>query len=147
MFLLSLMIASFAQGTILPGRWERVDSLVSGTEIVIVMRSGARINANFSKSNGDALVVVQQPQGNELTILKSDVRRVERQNVDDSIRNGVLIGMAAGFGVLLLHGSDNVRASYAAGYSLIVGVPVGAVLGYIFDKKHKVTVVLFTAPN
>ena len=73
MFLLSLMFLSFVQGTIVPGRWERVDSLVSDTEIVIVMRTGARIVANFRNSNAEGLVVVQQ-QGNELKIGRASCR-------------------------------------------------------------------------
>ncbi len=144
-----LIIVFFSSGLlnaqVIPGRWEKVDALPQGEEMIITLKAGDRLECAIKESGADDLTVITST-GSELKVAKSEVRKVE---TEDGIRNGVLIGAAVGFAgpviVTLASGVD--RTEVPLGFAIgVIGAGVGAAVGYLLDKKRKGTQVLYQAP-
>ena len=54
-----------AFASVIPGRWEKVDALTPGFEIVVTLKSGDRLEGAFKVSGPDFLELVT-PTGNRL---------------------------------------------------------------------------------
>ena len=85
-------------------RWEAVDALPAGEQIVLALKDGVFLEGAFKRSSSLDLVLID-PAGIEHAVAKSDVRRVVRKTKDSSV-DGLLLGVAvgAGLGVLIGYG-------------------------------------------
>jgi hypothetical protein len=81
---------------IVPGRWDKLESQPSGTQIVIWLKSGERLEVT-SKNSTDNDVTVVPFGGGELRTAKPDVQKVESEKYQDSNKEGTLIGLGGGF--------------------------------------------------
>ncbi|RPI20768.1 MAG: hypothetical protein EHM61_26355 [Acidobacteria bacterium] len=82
---------------VVPGRWEKVDSLKPGDEIVLELQSGEKAEVVFVSSNPEA-VVLGTDSGKRRTITKSEIVRVSRV-VKTRQRELLGLGIGAGAGV------------------------------------------------
>ncbi len=85
---------------IVPGRWEKVDSLSQGTPLTIVMRSGDRFDYAFQKADATS-ITVRDDAGREHEIAKAQVHKIVQPGTDNRDRTtliGALVGAGAGIG-------------------------------------------------
>jgi hypothetical protein len=152
-FAVLLMTISTVRADAIPGRWELIDALAPGTPVIIKLKAGDRMECVFKGSSTTAVTFADE-KGNEGTVLKSDVLRIElAARTGDGLVNGALIGMGLGAagGIAALYAyADSVTASGpiwggdSAGYFILagfVGAGIGALAGLAVDasiKKNKV---------
>lgn len=150
--LLVLVSCGCVRAEVVPGRWEKLDSSYPGKPIIVTLKAGDRIEGTFNSSGLDYLAVLTQG-GTELRVPKSQVREViSGEKYDDGTRDGTLIGLVAGFaGGAAFGGALSERVDLIAKFTIPffggVGAGVGALLGYVADKSHKGTEVLYRAPR
>ncbi len=155
----SLLVTSpSALAGVIPGRWDKVDRLETGTPIVIVLKSGETLEARFSATKPDSLVF-KAIDGTERQVPKAEVEKVTRaEKTRDSLTNGLLIGSAVGFAVgfggLAIFNAhetasgpiwDGEAVSYYAGAGLLGGL-IGALAGMGIDSAVKTQEELYRAP-
>ena len=148
--LLSMPVRTFAQdpaaGFANRGGWERVDAWPPGESIIITLKSGERIHGAFKDSTPEDLVLTIP---RERRVSKADVRQVAGEK-KDTIVDGLLLGasIGAGFGALFGYGRRTFECR--AGCSIAIGAtvftPVGALLGWLRDRRQNKTEVLYHAP-
>jgi hypothetical protein len=152
-FFCLLLAVNELRADVIPGRWDKVDSQATGTELIVKLKAGDRIECVFNKADPDNMVV-RDRQGGELKFRKVDVARVEtaaRSNHPG--RRGALIGAVAGaapmaaIGALLGHAIGGNAGDTAQGAAILggVGAGIGALLGYAVGKSHKDTETLYVA--
>jgi hypothetical protein len=149
LFLISILgisCASWAQGD--QASWTNLSALLPGQKIQVVDVNSKKHSGTFV-SFSDAAIVYQDNAGGE-TIPKQDVRRVKLMENKHHLRNA-LIGGAVGAGV----GAGIAAATYQpcqapsfclpsigragfAGIGLAIGLPVGAVVGFLLPSHHTV---------
>ena len=144
---LAVLVAPPLHADVVPGRWEKVDTLPPEAEIIVTLKAGARLECVLKESGADDLTVITST-GGQLKVAKSEVEEVETIE-KDGVRDGVLIGAAIGFAgpviVTLVSGVD--RTEVSLGFAVgVIGAGVGAAVGYLMDKSHKGTEVLYQAP-
>ncbi len=151
-----LISSGLLNAAVVPGRWEKIDSLRSGEQIVVALKAGSRGRFSFKESDATDVTVVTST-GRELKIAKSEVRSIYSEKTVISV-DGTLKGLAIGFGVgalisgLLVAGEAHITCcSSYAGFILAsgaVGGGIGAAIGFGMDKskKHRKTEVLYRAP-
>jgi hypothetical protein len=130
------LLASFLQGGVIPGRWEKVDGLQPGSKIILTLKAGDRLKCTFKDSDSTSLRI--SDAGQELVIPKDSIAKVVRENRRSN--KPAVIGAAIG----ALAGVASAAGSPAPDMS-IFGEPVrrdrtsitvscilfGAVLGYL----------------
>ena len=131
-----------------PGTWERLDALQPGTLIVITLKSGAPVTGAFQASGSGDLAVTTRT-GTEQRVAKAEIQGVVGEK-KDSVMDGLLLGAAIGAGTGAFWGygrrSFECRAGCAMAMGTIVGTPIGALVGWLRDRKHHQTEVLYRAP-
>jgi hypothetical protein len=146
----------FLQTAPIPGMWEKVDGLTPGIALRVEMKSGSRMQGTFKSSSNDALILTNDA-GTDVTLPKAEISAVIKPKGQDGLRNGVLIGAAAGFasGFVALMAYD--RGLTASGYRFdseaaaiytsagLLGAGIGAVTGALIDRAIKGDEVLFRA--
>jgi hypothetical protein len=126
---------------ILPGRWQLVDALPAGTPITIQTRAGERLPCLYFSSDRESLLVVQD-RGGQRRILKSTIESVVAEKYDDRLRNGSILGMAAGVGVAVCLATipgdmtRRNRVNMTTFGSVLFGL-CGMGLGALIDFHHK----------
>lgn len=131
-----------------PGSWDKVDALPPGNQIIITLKSGVRMDGAFHNSSPQDLALTALT-GGEQRIPKADVRVVISEK-KDTVVDGLLLGTAigAGAGVLWGYGRSNFlcKTGCALTWGVILGSPIGALVGWLRDRKQKQTEVLYQAP-
>lgn len=136
-FLCLILVSSELHADVIPGRWDKVDSQVTGTDIIIRLKAGDWIECVFNQADPDYLVVRDQ-KSVEHKIRKMDVARVETPaHATRSRSRGALIGALAGaapmagFGVLLGRGFGGHASDMAVGAAIFgaIGAGIGALVG------------------
>ena len=132
-----LISSSLLNAQVVPGRWEKVDSLPANAQLTITLKSGNEANYIFNSSDS-ANLAVQSESGTELVIPKADVTKVVRlkppSNKAAWIGAGVgAAAVAASFLVALCdangcRGEGNIVAATVALSAL------GALVGYSIGK-------------
>ena len=72
---LAFLVTTSLQAQVIPGRWEKVDSLPTNAQLTITLKSGNEANYIFNSSDS-ANLAVQSESGAELVIPKADVARI-----------------------------------------------------------------------
>ena len=137
------MFTTQIQASVIPGKWEKVESLSQGYQIVVTLKSGDQIEGSYQGDSPEELTVTDQ-KNETRQIPKAEVALITSRNkVGDSLANGALIGSAAGFGAGFLGfivANNAVTASgdwwdgEAAAYATCLGL-VGAGIGLIIGSS------------
>ena len=92
-----LLSISWLQAGVVPGRWEKLESQTSGTQLIITLTSGDRMGCTFKSSSPSNLPVMDQNRIARM-LPKSGVRKIVStwSRVNDSVTRGGLIGAAVG---------------------------------------------------
>ncbi len=156
--LLLLFHSVLLHADVIPGRWEKVDSLPPGQQIIVTLKAGDIMECSLKESEADDLTVVTST-GSELKIAKSEVLLIVGEK-DDDVQDGTLKGLAAGFagGALIaamilgaISNNEGGWSTEATAYVLgsgAVGAGIGAAVGFSLDKslRHGETEVLYQVP-
>ena len=155
---LVVLLTTSLQAGVIPGRWEKVETLGQGAEIIITMKSGDRLEGAFRHPDAEALFVVEV-NGSERQIPKREVAKVVRPLVKgDSSWDGAAIGAAIGYGggwawlAAMKSGGGDWALSDAFEVFGPIGAAAGLGIGFAIDrthkshKRHKGTEVLYQAP-
>jgi hypothetical protein len=140
---------SAREGGVIPGSWEKVEALRSGSPLVVTLKSGERLEGAF-KAAGPAVLALTDRVGKEFSIPMPDVDRIVAPGTRDSLTNGVAIGAGVGLGaalaILAALGSQDgyVLPSAKVGAPLLLS-GVGALVGGFVDRAHKSEQVLYRA--
>jgi len=153
-FAIFMLAGSILQAEVIPGRWEIVDSLESGTPITIRLKEGDRIECSLKTVNSEALELIDAT-GQIFTIPKSAVKQILGPGKEkDSNLDGTLWGLALGGAGGAILGAATKKsldagasaASYVGAVALI-GAGIGALTGYSVDYSLKSRPVIYRAPN
>jgi hypothetical protein len=134
-----------------------VAALAPGTRIVVTLKAGERAEWTFKGVGPDSLTLAGDG-GREVEIPKPEVDRIETAEiVRDRLRNGALIGAAAGCGSAVLgflayaaHVTasgplwDGEAAPYYVG-ACLVGTGIGSLIGATVDAGMKGREVIYRA--
>jgi hypothetical protein len=149
--LISVMLTGSARaGGVIPGRWEKVDLLLSGTPIVISLNTGERLSCTYISSDREWLLVVEI-QGDQRRIHKYSVDRVIAEKYDDRLVNGAILGLVLGVGsavslATIPRGmSRNDRVTYGVYGTVLFGL-AGMSAGALLDRTHQGRELLYEAP-
>ena len=141
-----VLLTTSGQAGVIPGRWEKVEILVPGSEIIVTLKAGDRVESVFRSLSPDELTVTD-PGGRERKIVRSEVHRIVRDKHHDSPADGTLIGAGAGSaGGLVL--SLVCFAAIHQGACFVwtpLGAGVGAAAGVVADSLHKGEELLYRA--
>ena len=146
------LIPASPQAGVVPGRWEKIDRLPSGQQIIVTLNSLDRIEGKFKNSGPDSLTLTD-PSGVEKKVAKSEVRKiVSGARVKDSLNDGALIGMGVGLGVALAllaaaaSGDDSEVLTSAKWGAPLLGIGAGLGVGIAIDASQKRAEVLYQSP-
>jgi hypothetical protein len=120
-------------GGVVPGRWEKVDSLEPGAGIVVSLGSGEKMSCFLQGTTPEAISIVSS-DGKELELPKSAVTKIETlEKKRGPLWDGALIGGAIGLGVtgLMLARYGDSHTNNAA--ILAVWGGIGAGIGLAVD--------------
>lgn len=149
-----LLMTATARSESIPGRWERVEALATGTAVMVRLQGGERIEGVFA-AIGPNEIIVTETNGKERRLPRTVISKIEMaQATHDSLGNGAgiggLVGAAGGILALVLAanattaGPVHWRDDGAWGIVLIAalgGAGIGAATGAVVDysiKKHQV---------
>lgn len=156
--LLILISSGLLNAAVVPGRWEKVDSLRSGEQIVVNLKAGSRGRFSFKESDADSLTLVTSA-GRELKIAKSEVRSIVGEKTVigfDRTLKGLGLGFAAGtlagviVGAVITSGEGGLSTHSIAPILGIgaVGAGIGAAVGFGVDtsQRERKADVIYRAP-
>jgi len=136
-----LMMTSVLQAQAIPGRWEMVDTLESGTQIIVMLKAGDRIKCSF-KSSSPSDITFMDEQGIERKVPKAEVEVIETaEMVRDDLANGTLIGAVIGAGAGFAYEAsywdwDESGAIAIPFVAAIIGAAVGAGVDGLLKKPE-----------
>jgi len=134
---------------VIPGSWERIQGLQSGSPLIVTLKNGDRLEGAF-KALAPGALTLTDPAGKEFSVPRSEVGTVVAQ-VRDDLANGALIGAGIGFGaalgVLAIVGSRDgyVLPSAKWGAPLLLS-GIGSLIGILVDRAQNGRELLFRAP-
>ncbi len=134
-----LISSGLLNAQVVPGRWEKVESLPPGQQIDIILMSGDSMNCAFKSSDSTKLTVTRD--GSELTIPKDDVARIVLQKPAGrkAGRIGAGVGGAVGAAILPVVYLTNCKDCEMTGPVItgtvmlaLIGAGIGARGGHAF---------------
>jgi hypothetical protein len=134
---------------VVPGSWDRVESIRLGSPFVVTLKMGDRLAGTFKALCADVLILTD-PAGKEFSIPRSEIARIVTQ-AEDRLASGAWIGAAVGLGtalaVLAIAGSGDgyVLPSAKWGAPLLLS-GVGSLVGVLVDRAHKGKEAIYLAP-
>lgn len=151
---LILFASSILNAGVIPGRWEKVAAENRGTNLIITLKAGERIEGLYKNLTDDA-IVVEPPGGGDRTIPKTAVAKiVTADKRSGDLTNGTVIGAVVGGSIvgvplIIFAASGDVNGSDAAGaiFLLFLSTGIGALAGLGIDAAIKGQVTLYEAPK
>jgi len=148
--ILVVATASSLSAGVVPGRWEKVETLEDGYPIIVTLKGWERLKGTFHGLSDEALLLVKD-SGKELGLPKADVLKVESQDKpnSDSLMNGPMWGAILGGGLSALGvavSRDDVPANEAA-FVIVLSASLGAGIGFLGDALIKTPDVFYEAPK
>jgi hypothetical protein len=154
---LFLSVAGLNAG-IIRGRWEKVDTLSSGTLVIVETKSAGRFSTAFRISDDSSITF--SADGQEQKFPKTEIQKISLQaRKPDSSWDGVLYGAVIGgasgaaFGAIAAGGPskgpwqiDILSRGDVAAICAVLGAGIGGLTGFIVDKTHDANEVLYEAP-
>ena len=93
---LILFWTAIARAEVIPGRWELVEALRTGTVVIVKLHGGDRIEGAFS-GIGPNEIIIAEKKDKERRLPRTAVSKIEMAAATrDSPKNGTLIGTAVG---------------------------------------------------
>lgn len=139
------------KAAVVPGRWEKVEDLQEGTQIVVELTSGERLEGAFERVTLKELTILDS-DGSDRHVPKTAVARIETaEKVKDGLTNGMLIGMGVGVGLgvaasVIATGGVSEECT-ACGLAIFAGFAGGWGIGTAIDAIHRGRQVLYQAPK
>ncbi len=131
-----IISSSLLNAQVIPGRWEKVDSLPTTSQLMITLKSGNEANYIFNSSDS-ANLAVQSESGVELVIPKADVAKVVQLKPPSNRAAWIGAGVGAAAGALPIviafcsaegcRGEGNIVAATVtvSGLAALVGYSIG----------------------
>jgi hypothetical protein len=141
--------AAIRPAAVIPGNWEKVESLRLGSALVVTSKAGDRLVGALTKRTPEALMLTA-PTGREHMIPRSEVARIVAR-VRDDLANGALIGAGVGVSAALVvlaivgSGDGYVLPSAKWGGPLLLS-GLGTLGGMLVDRAQKREQVVYVAP-
>jgi len=135
---------------IIHGRWEKVDLLTAASPILIKTIYAEEIDCLYFSSDRETLLIVET-SGVQRRIAKAVIERVTAREYDDTLTNGMILGLAAGIGAALLvalvpKDSTSSRTTTGIFGGVLFGLS-GMGIGAMVDFHHKGSEVIYQAPK
>jgi hypothetical protein len=151
---LILLTSSVLNAGVIPGRWEKVAAENRGTNLILTLKAGERIEGLFKGLTDDA-IVVEPPGVGDRTIPKTAVAKiVTADKRSGDLTNGTVIGAVIGGSIvgvplIIFAASGDVHGSDAASAMLLLflSAGIGALAGLGIDAAVKGQVTLYEAPK
>ena len=150
-FAFLLGVTTSIQAMVIPGRWEKVAAEKPGSNIIVTLITGDRVECTFTSLSNDSLIV-STPDGVEREYSKAHVARIT--TVDkrhDSLANGAAIGaLSAGIptGILAIAVVATEDAyGEEAGLLFAICTGIGTGIGLAVDASIKDYETLYEAPS
>lgn len=139
-----------APAQVVPGKWQKVDALPAGTQIIIKTNYGEIVDCVYFSSDRETLLIVETNGGVQRRIFKPSVEKVTAKNYDDRLTNGAILGLSTGAALGVVLSSLSGREHHSIGVSDrllggVVGGLLGLGLGIFIDSQHKGREVLYEA--
>jgi hypothetical protein len=149
-----LLASSILNAGVIPGRWEKVAAENKGTNLIITLKGGERIEGFFKSLTADA-IVVEPPGVGDRTIPRTAVAKIitaDKRSGD--LTNGTVIGAVVGASIvgvplIIVAASGEMHGSDAGGVILLLllSTGIGALAGLGIDAAVKGQVTLYEAPK
>jgi hypothetical protein len=141
--------AERGHANVVPGSWERVDGLATGTRVAVTLNTGQGVVGRFQARRLEA-VVMTDAAGNELSVPIPEILRITAP-VRDKLTNGALIGAGIGFGTaiaaLAIAGSGDGYVLPSAKWAApLLLSSVSSIAGMVVDRIHRRQELIYTAP-
>jgi hypothetical protein len=156
-FALIAITTSWLNAGVVPGRWEKLEALETGSKIIVFLRPGDRLECTLQENTEEYLVVSTEEE-RDLKLPKDTIEKITGPRViEDSTGNGTWIGAGIGFGVGFASMVAWEKSKTASGYSLAeenlgwallggtIGALGGALVGRAIDAGTKSYEVLYSA--
>jgi hypothetical protein len=133
---------------VIPGSWEKIQGLRSGSPLMVTLKTGDRLEGAF-KALAPGALTLTDPAGKEFSVPRAEIGTIVAQ-VRDDLANGALIGAGIGFGVslgvLAIVGSRDgyVLPSAKWGAPLLLS-GIGSLVGILVDRGQNGRKLLFRA--
>ena len=133
-----------AQAQVVPGRWEKVQTLPLGSQITLELKSRDRIEGQLEGLSPSELLL--KTGSAQASIPRADIERITTRG--DGLLNGVLIGAAIGGGIMAALALPPEHDFSTGGVAILTlaGVGAGALIGLGADAIPKRAGVLYQAP-
>ena len=154
---LLLIPAAVSAADAVPGRWERVEALIPGTEVLVDIRGGERLEGDFAQLGPDEITFTDGTGMKRILPREAILKIQTAVPVRDRLCNGSLIGSlagaAAGLAVMVGYASavtngpvywDEDGAGYLVAAAL-AGGGIGAAAGALIDSSIEKNEVLYQA--
>jgi hypothetical protein len=135
---------------VIPGSWDTVAALRTGSPVVVTLTDGARVEAAFT-TLGPIDLVLTDSAGGRVAVPRTDVRQIVAGEEPDDLLDGTLIGAGIGLGTaaavlaILASGEGYVLASAKWGVPLLLS-GVGGVIGVFVDRARTEAHVVYVSP-
>jgi hypothetical protein len=146
-----LIIAASVQAGVVPGRWEKVAAEKPGSNLIVNLITGERLECYFVGLSTDTLTV-STINGAKRELRKADVHRIitadERMG---SLTNGIVVGAVIGaiptgiLSAVALAGDCHDCGGAAVG-AVALGAGIGAAIGLAVDAAKHGQITLYEAP-
>jgi hypothetical protein len=135
---------------VIPGNWEKVVVLRTGSRVVVTLMDGARFEG-FFRSLSPGELGLTDSAGQDFGVARSNIRRIVVKGEPDDLTNGALIGAGIGAGIAAIilavagSGEGYVLPSAKWGAPLLLSA-AGAVFGVFVDRAHGNDQVVYVRP-
>ncbi len=132
-----LISSSLLNAQVVPGRWEKVDSLPANAQLTITVKFGNEATYIFNSSDS-ANLAVQSESGTELVIPKADVAKVVRLKPPSNQAAWIGAGVGAAAGAVPIAvafcSADGCRGEGNIVAATVALSALGALVGYSIGK-------------
>lgn len=130
-----VLLSQVGFGGVVPNRWDKIDVLPEGTEIIIKMEGGERLECEYLYSDAERLVIRDFDEI-ERELPKSGIKKI--QTLDKTGKNqvwdGALIGGAIGAAAMgITAAAIETDDKSGAGLAVLWGAGIGAAIGFGVD--------------
>jgi hypothetical protein len=147
---LAVTTATSVNAGVIPGRWEKVESLEEGYPIIVTLKGWERIKGAFDGLDRESLLIKKNNQ-QKLDLPKTAVIKVESQERtnNDSLINGPMWGaiLGGGLSALGMALNDDVLPPDEIAGVIALSAGLGAGIGFVGDVLIKTPEVFYEAPK
>jgi hypothetical protein len=134
---------------LIPGSWEKVESLRQGSRLVVTLKTGDRLDGAFKAVTLEALTLTDAI-GKEFMVPRSEVGTIVAQVRDDLAKGALIgagVGLSAALAALAIAGSQDgsVLPSAKWGAPLLLS-GLGSLGGMLVDRAHRRQQIVYVAP-